>query len=292
MIISHIIGGLGNQMFQYALGRSRSLELGTPLRLHVSDFADYGLHQGFQLGNVFDCVFQFASEKEVRSFLGWRGYCLWRKILRRGSAAGLRGARFVVEPHFDYWPGILETPTDCYLAGYWQSEKYFRNNEKVIRSDFTFKVPLIGPNIEAASRIANSNAVSLHVRRGDYAANPRTLAVHGLCSLDYYRSAVDFVARHVESPEFFIFSDDIAWVREHLDITRACHYIDHNRGTDSHNDMRLMSLCRHHIIANSSFSWWGAWLNPRPDKIVIAPRRWFAGGQAVRDLIPESWVSL
>lgn len=292
MIISHIIGGLGNQMFQYALGRSRSLELGTSLRLHVSDFADYGLHQGFQLGDVFGGDFQLASEREVRAFLGWRGYRLCRRLLRRRSAAALRGSSFVVEPHFDYWPGILETAGECYLAGYWQSEKYFRNIEQVIRSDFTFRAPLTGSNIEAASRIANSNAVSLHVRRGDYAINPRTLAVHGLCSADYYHSAIDFVARHVEAPEFFIFSDDIPWVKEHLMISHPCHYVEHNKGANSHNDMRLMSLCRHHIIANSSFSWWGAWLNPAPDKIVVAPRRWFASGRSVMDLIPEGWVSL
>lgn len=292
MIISHVIGGLGNQMFQHALGRSRSLALGAPLRLHVSDFSGYGLHHGFQLGRVFDCDFQLASEQDVMAMLGWRGYRLCRRVLMNRRAAALRGGRFVVEPYFDYWPGISETTGHCYLVGYWQSEKYFRNIEKAIRADFTFKTPLTEQNTEWASRINNSTAVSLHVRRGDYAANPKTLAVHGLCSLDYYRSAVDFISRHVESPEFFIFSDDIPWVKEHLDIALPCHYIDHNKGADSHNDMRLMSLCRHHIIANSSFSWWGAWLNPRPDKIVIAPRRWFASGRDVRDLIPEGWMTL
>lgn len=292
MIISHIIGGLGNQMFQYALGRSRSLTIGTPLRLHVSDFAGYGLHQGFQLGHVFDCDFPLASDGDVRTLLGWRGYRLCRRVLMHSRAAALRGTRFVVEPHFDYWPGISETGGDCYLAGYWQSEKYFRHLEKVIRSDFTFRVPLAGQNNEWALRIGNARAVSLHVRRGDYASNPRTLAVHGLCPPDYYNSAIDFVTRRIESPEFFVFSDDIPWVREHLYITHPCHYIDHNKGGDSHNDMRLMSLCRHHIIANSSFSWWGAWLNSRSDKIVIAPQRWFANGRDVKDLIPEGWVTL
>jgi hypothetical protein len=292
MIISHIIGGLGNQMFQYASGRSRSLELGTRLRLHVADFADYGLHQGFQLGAVFGADFQLASEQEVSAFLGWRAHRLCRRLLARRSAAAFRGAKFVGEPCFDYWPGILETASDCYLAGYWQSEKYFRNSEETIRADFAFKTPLTGRNTETAANIANSNAVSLHVRRGDYAANPRTLAVHGLCSADYYHSAIKFVAGHVESPEFFIFSDDIPWVKQHLSIAHPCHYIEHNKGEDSHNDMRLMSLCRHHIIANSSFSWWGAWLNPTPDKIVVAPRRWFADGCSVKDLIPEGWVSL
>jgi hypothetical protein len=292
MIISHIIGGLGNQMFQYAAGRSRSLELGAPLLLHLSDFADYGLHQGFQLDQVFDGDFQFAQESDVRRFLGWRGYRLARKVLRRKVAAFLRGGKFVVEPGFEYWPGSSSVAKECYLVGYWQSEKYFRNVESAIRRDFSFKVPLTGLNAEWATRIASSTAVSLHVRRGDYVADPKALAVHGLCSLEYYHSAVERFIGELPSSEFFIFSDDIAWVREHLSITRPCHYIDNNKGADSYNDMHLMSLCRHHIIANSSFSWWGAWLNPRTDKKVIAPRRWFANGRPVHDLIPAGWVTL
>ena len=104
--------------------------------------------------------------------------------------------------------------------------------------------------------------------------------------------AVEFVTRKVDSPEFFIFSDDISWAKEHLRMAHPCHYVEHNQGADSYNDMRLMSLCRNHIIANSSFSWWAAWLNPASDKIVVAPRRWFADGRTVKDLIPEGWVSL
>lgn len=292
MIISNIIGGLGNQMFQYALGRSRSLALGTSLGLHVSDLAHYGSHQGFELGRVFNCDFRLVSEQDVRALLGWRGHRLSRRMLMQHSFAAFRGRRFVVEPDFDYWPGIANVTGNCYLAGHWQSEKYFRDIEAHIRSDFTFRAPLADRNIEWASRMESSTAVSLHVRRGDYAANPKTLAVHGLCSPDYYRSAVELVASRVESPEFFIFSDDLPWVKEHLSIAHPCHYIDNNQGGDSFNDMRLMSLCRHHIIANSSFSWWGAWLNPRADKIVIAPRQWFANGRVVKDLIPEGWTTL
>jgi hypothetical protein len=142
------------------------------------------------------------------------------------------------------------------------------------------------------SRIGDCQSVSLHVRRGDYATHARTRAVLGILPLDYYRAAIDYVAGRTESPELFIFSDDIPWAREHLDIPFPCHYIDHNKGPESYNDMRLMSVCRHHIIANSSFSWWGAWLNPAPDKIVVAPRRWFANGWSIEDLIPAAWVSL
>lgn len=292
MIIVNLIGGLGNQMFQYAAGRAVSLRLAAPLRLDVSGFAGYGLHQGFELSRVFACNPEIATEKEVRDLLGWRASSLARKILMRPSLAMLHGTTLVVDPHFHYWPGIREVSHDAFLAGYWQSEKYFNDASETIRADFTFRQPLSKQNAELAGRIDQTMAVSLHVRRGDYASNPKTNMAHGLCSLEYYRAAVLHMAEHIERPEFFVFSDDIAWVKANLEIDFPRRYVDHNQGAESYNDMRLMSLCRHHIIANSSFSWWGAWLNPDPDKIVIAPRRWFANGKRVEDLLPASWVSL
>jgi hypothetical protein len=199
---------------------------------------------------------------------------------------------FVVEPHFHYWPEINQVPRDCYLAGYWQSEQYFREAAPAIHADFTFKSLPANRNAELAEQIGQVNAVSLHVRRGDYVNNPKTNVVHGVCSLDYYRDAVRHVASRVENPYFFIFSDDMAWVKEHLKMDLPCQYVDHNCGAESYNDMRLMSLCRHHIIANSSFSWWGAWLNRNPDKIVVAPKKWFANDKNISDLFPAGWVIL
>ena len=140
--------------------------------------------------------------------------------------------------------------------------------------------------------------VSLHVRRGDYASNPKTTSTHGLCSLDYYRAAVTHVASKVENPEFFIFSDDIDWVRANLQLDFPHHFVAHNQGATSYNDMRLMSLCSHHVIANSSFSWWAAWLSGI-DKgnggAVIAPRQWFAGAAGrvgAANRFPSHWELL
>lgn len=292
MIISSIIGGLGNQMFQYAAGRALSLRLSAPLRLDVSGFSGYGLHQGFELSGVFACNAEIATEEEVRDLLGWRAFRVARKILFRPSLAMLHGTSLIVEPHFHYWPGIKRVPHNTYLAGYWQSEKYFSDVSETIRADFSFRHPLSNQNADLAGRIGQAMAVSLHIRRGDYLSDPKTYAAHGLCSLEYYRAAVLHVADHVEFPEFFVFSDDIAWAKANLEMDFPCRYVNHNQGTESHNDMRLMSLCKHHIIANSSFSWWGAWLNPCPDKIVIAPRRWFANDNDVEDLFPAGWVTL
>jgi hypothetical protein len=176
--------------------------------------------------------------------------------------------------------------------GNWQSERYFVDVMDMIRADFTFGTAPAGRNTELAELIGNTTAVSLHIRRGDIAANPTSLAVHGLCSLDYYRKAIEYVASKLAKPEFIIFSDDMHWVRENLQVNYPCHYVDHNIGIESYNDMRLMSLCHHHIIANSSFSWWGAWLNPSKEKMVVAPKRWFASNYDSSDIVPSSWKQI
>ena len=187
---------------------------------------------------------------------------------------------------------LVDMPDTCYLMGNWQSERYFAQVADTIRADFSFKALPSGRNAELADLIGKTTAVSLHVRRGDIASNPASLAVHGLCSLDYYRRAIEYVATRVAKPEFVIFSDDMAWVLENLHVDYPCHYVDHNKGLESYNDMRLMSLCHHHIIANSSFSWWGAWLNPDRDKIVVAPQCWFAANYDSSDIVPASWAQM
>jgi hypothetical protein len=292
MIIVNVIGGLGNQMFQYAAGRSLSLDIEQPLRLDVSGFANYGLHQGFELDSVFACPIKRATAENVHEILGWQSKPFAKRILSRPFLARLRRHSFIVEPYFHYWPGLSHVPCDSYLSGYWQSEKYFKAHEEVIRRDFAFKEVLSGRNKDIAEQIASSNAVSLHVRRGDYVNNPKTQAAHGLCSVDYYQTAIRYVSEGVDQPHFYVFSDDIPWVKDNLKFDFSCQYVDHNKGKASYNDMHLMSLCRHHIIANSSFSWWGAWLNPNPEKIVVAPRNWFANDNNVDDLLPQAWIRL
>lgn len=292
MIITNIIGGIGNQMFQYASGRALSLARQVPHSLDITDFVDYKLHQGFELQRVFDCPVRIASGAEVRALLGWQASLLVRRMLARPALSMFRRQVNVFEPHFNYWPGINEVPANSYLIGYWQTEKYFREVAQTIRADFTFKSPLSPRNAELVGQIRGTNAVSLHVRRGDYVKNPKTMAAHGVCSLDYYRLAIQYVAARVDRPVFFIFSDDLDWVRKNLKINFSCKYVDHNQGAESYNDMRLMSLCRHHIIANSSFSWWAAWLNPSSEKIVVSPKKWFTRRVDVQDLIPDGWVRL
>lgn len=292
MVISNLLGGLGNQMFQYAAGRALSLQQGQTLLLDISDYSGYDLHQGFELNRIFDCALNLATESDVRSILGWQSSVAVRRLLKRPAFSIFRRKGFVVEPYFHYWQEINSVPCECYLTGYWQSEKYFNDAASQIRSDFTFKPDLGKENAELGIKINQVNAVSLHVRRGDYANNPTTTAAHGLCSIEYYLEAIRYVAQRVQQPHFFIFSDDIPWVKKNLKIDFPHQFVEHNKGAESYNDMRMMSMCDHHIIANSSFSWWGAWLNSDPDKIVIAPKRWFGTNVDVKDLLPKEWIKM
>lgn len=292
MIITEILGGLGNQMFQYAAGRALALRLGQPLRLDISGFTSYDLDRAFELDHVFACDVSLATSDDLRSVLGWQ-YSGWmRRLLRKPLLAPVRCKRFVVEPHFPYWTGWRELSGNCYLAGFWQTEKYFAEIAQTLRAEFAFKPALSQRNAALAQLIQQVNAISLHVRRGDYVQDQRTYRTHGLCPISYYQAAIRHMVGQIERPHFFIFSDDVAWVRQHLHIDFPCTYVDHNQSKESFNDMRLMSMCRHHILANSSFSWWGAWLNARADKIVLAPQRWFANATDTRDLLPQGWLAL
>jgi len=292
MVIVRLSGGLGNQMFQYAAARALAWAREQPLTLDVSGFETDSFHRQFELARVFDCAVTVASAADLRKVLGWQASDAVRRALLQPALACLRSDAYVVEPHFRHWRGLEHVPDDCYLCGYWQSEKYFAAAAATLRADFRFRQRPGAHDSAILERIAATNAVSVHLRRGDFAADATVKAKHGLCPPDYYHAASRYVAERVAQPHFFVFSDDIDWAKDNFQLEFPCSFIDHNRGADSSNDMRLMSACRHHICANSSFSWWGAWLNPKPDKIVIAPRRWFAGEIDASDLIPGGWVTL
>lgn len=292
MIVTQIYGGLGNQMFQYAAGRALSLARDETLGLDTSAFFAYALHQGFELARVFDLNTPQLSREQLHQSFGWRVFPLAQRLAARWPHFPLADKRMVIEPHLDYWAGMADVPSHAYLRGYWQSDRYFQACADTIRADFQFKNSLQGKALAWAEHMQAVPSVSLHIRRGDYVANPTAFAYHGVCAPDYYREAVDAIATQVDCPEFFVFSDDLAWARENLNLQYPVHYVDGNDGINSYRDMQLMSLCCHHIIANSSFSWWGAWLNARADKRVIAPARWFAAKPAPKGLLPESWIVL
>lgn len=279
-------------MFQYAAGRALSLARGVPLRLDTQDFKGYTLHNGFELHRIFYIETELADARDVRHVLGWRAFSPLRRKLFHKRFMKFRGKHLFVDSLSNHRYNMADMTEKCYLMGNWQSERYFSQVAETIRRDLSFKTPLTGRNNALMKLMAKNEVVSLHVRRGDIASNPASLAIHGLCSLEYYRRAIEYVTARVAKPEFVIFSDDMTWVRKNLSIDYPCHYVDHNKGLESYNDMHLMSLCDHHIIANSSFSWWGAWLNPKGDKIVVAPQQWFLANYDSSDIVPSSWIRI
>lgn len=293
MIVLHLSGGLGNQMFQYAFGRATANRLGVELVLDLSD-PTLSIHQGVELNRVFGIQVKVATESDLYAVLGWQRPKIVRKVVKKLGFTSVVAKHWVEEPHFQFSSKMLHVPDKTYLSGYWQSEKYFEDAIECIRDEFKFSQSPTALNKVLAQEIANSEttAISLHVRRGDYVHNQVVSQVHGSCSLAYYRTAAQYVMQRVENPLFYIFSDDMDWVRSHLEMPFPHKLIAHNRGESSYEDMRLMSLCQHHIIANSSFSWWGAWLNSNPEKIVVAPKNWFVDESRPHDLFPLGWVVL
>jgi len=292
MIISHLLGGLGNQMFQYAAGRALSSRLSQELRLDISDFSSYGLHQGYELNRIFGIQVPAATKHDLQEILGWRSSKLTKKVLKRKFFSSVRGNKLIFEPHFHFWNGLAGVTSDAYLYGYWQSEKYFQGTQDLIRKDFVFQAPLDPRNQELLIQMDKGSAISIHIRRGDYISSAANQKVFHALPITYYQDAINFIAARVANPHFYIFSDDMEWVKNQLPISFPKTYIDHNRGSESYLDMRLMSHCQHHIIANSSFSWWGAWLNPSTEKIVLAPAKWFSNHFQCADLVPERWLRI
>lgn len=199
----------------------------------------------------------------------------------------------VRERNFGFDPSILDAPAHCYLQGYWQSFKYFEAIEPVIRQEFTVSGNLSERNAEMADRILGKRAVSVHIRRGDYASNEQTNRYHGTCSPEYYYAAEKLLRNRVGDLHLFVFSDDPKWASENLRFSSPTVIISHNAPDRGHEDLRLMTMCHHHILANSTFSWWGAWLSKHTHKVVIAPKKWFReAGHSTEDLIPKSWITL
>jgi hypothetical protein len=291
MIIARIIGGLGNQMFQYAAGRQLAATHNTILKLDVSDFKDYNLHDyGLSAFNIKELVATPNETKLLKEADSGSFKKKLKKILRRPSKLGITHIR---ENQYHFDPELLTMPDSVYLDGYWQSEKYFSDIADIVKKEFTVRLPQAGKNLELARQITSCESVSLHVRRGDYVTDEKTKTIHGTCDLDYYARCIERLTEKVHRPCFFIFSDDPEWAEENLRIAHPATFVSHNGPEKNYEDLRLMSQCRHHIIANSSFSWWGAWLGQHRGTIVYAPKRWFNTPTFnTKDLLPDSWTPI
>ena len=285
MIYSRLLGGLGNQLFQYAAGRALSLRRGTGLVLDMRAASRAPAH--FRPALHHFAIEHVSGKSLPPDKTQPLAYAFWRYGGGRPTFLRERGLGFN--------RAVFDAPDETYLHGYFQSEKYFADAIGTIRSDLRIVTPPDRENLAALEEIGAARmAISLHVRRGDYVNDTKGNRTHGTCDEAYYRAALDAVERRAGSGmTVFVFSDDPDWARSNLNLDRDLRVFDHNGPEQHYEDLRLMAACRHNVIANSTFSWWGGWLNPDPEKIVAAPARWFADPKVSNpDIRPDGWIAI
>lgn len=288
MIVTRLKGGLGNQMFQYAVGRRVSLVNKVPLKLNLSLYPEYG-ERKFGLDN-FNIQATIATGEEIRRFHTIDIETIIRKFLPyyRKKIVYEKG------PFFD--PNILNIRRKrLYIVGHWEAEGYFKDVAQIIRKDFTLKKPLASEYKKIVEKMGKSNSVSLHIRRGDQLTEKYQKGNKVVLPQSYFREGLAYISTKVKKPIIFISSDDIGWVKDNFKIDFPVIYLSEPKLLD-YEELILMSYCKNNIIPDSSFSWWAAWLNTNPDKIVIAPANWRKDPQEnekyTAGLIPDDWIKI
>lgn len=288
MIVFFGQGGLGNQLFQYATARRIAEKTGQDLVLDAHWFEN---PRRGETPRKLELE-KYALPLRVATYSEQQR---WRFLRGRigGKLSFLSGLALLKEQGSAVDRRLFSTRGKCYLLGYWQSEKYFSDIRDVLIKELR---PVLPPSPEDEAvmvKMSCSNSISLHVRRGDYVSSKSAASYHGVCSLAYYNKAVLHMKDQLGSDiRFFVFSDDPNWVKENLKLDADVVYVSHNSPSDAFQDIRLMSACKHHILANSSFSWWGAWLGEWRDGLVIAPSQWYASGKETPDLLPREWLKI
>jgi hypothetical protein len=278
------MGGLGNQMFQYAMGKRVSLDLGVKLTLDESHFSNHASGEAIREYEL-DCFRINAKRilKPTEEHTRKRGLFLTPKPLNIYTEGG---------PAFD--PGALKQADNTLYVGYWQNEQYFNKIQSTIRHNFTFIKPLSKAKQTVAEQIQSTpGSIALQIRRGDYVTNANSNKFHGLAPMEYYERAVEELVKKIKRPTFFVISDDDEWCKKNLKLGYPTIFVEHVPGT-GHEDMNLMSQCQHQIIANSSFGWRAAWHNKNPTTIIVAPKIWFQDKAANRQIqiVPKAWARL
>jgi hypothetical protein len=286
MIIVRISGGLGNQMFQYAMARSFSKNKNNIFKLDLSFYLKQTL-RNYEL-NLFHIEENIASDEESILLRGKKG--LYYKV-RKKLKFPLKYPDTVVKEKFDsnIESNLSYSQEDIYLDGVWQNQIYFADIRDKLIDDFTPKNMLSKEAKNYMKDIKKKNSISLHVRRGDYIVNNHTNSFHGICDIKYYKTSIEYICRNVQNPIFYIFSDDIKWCEENFSFLKDKIYVKKTKSAIE--DLELMKNCHHNIIANSSFSWWGAWLNDFEKKIVITPKIWW-NAMPERHIAPKEWIKI
>lgn len=301
MIIIRISGGLGNQMFQYALGRALAIKNNTDLFLDLSGLVTKPgeAPRHFSL-DIFNTKYKVATKDDfvalgIANPAGQTLPLRAKRYIKRAveSLLPLEKRKVIIEPRFSFVPEIARLSDNHYLSGVWQSEKYFKSVEKELRNDFTFKEKITGDFANIAKMIQNSDSVCINVRRADYVTDPKIRSKLGFVGKKYYENAVSFMQKRSSDARFFVFSDDMDWCKENLDFIPNVFFVSHEHaGKSFGNYLQLMSLSRHYIIPNSTFAWWAVWLNVNPGKIVTAPKKWFASDLDDSDLVQSDWIRM
>ena len=293
MIVTKLMGGMGNQMFQYAFGKYLAIKHNVPLKIDTRFLLDRSPREaGFVYRNydldIFNLNPEVASTDEVGSLTHRFSNKFANKILSKVIG---RKHTHVLEPHFNFSQKCFCASENSYLEGYWQTEKYFKPVEELLRNnEFTFKYPIAPLAAGLSNVILTSNSVCVNIRRGDFVTND----FHGAVGIDYYKQAETIILPNVTNPHYFVFSDEIDWCRENILFAGQVTYVGHEyAGVKFQDYLRLMVICKHFIIPNSSFAWWAVWLNESKNKTVIAPKKWFNNSNwDTCDLTPKEWIKI
>ena len=282
------MGGLGNQMFQYALGRRLAFDRDVPLKLDLSWFKTQELRK-FEL-DQFNIQAEIATDDEVYRvrYFSYNRYFRKAYSIFQNQLPDWKRQWIKEKDMGNFDRNILKVTKNCFLTGYWQSEKYFKPISSKLKEDFSIKEMFSSKNhVMADDILSKHDSVSVHLRRGDYVTKDTG---HWVCPVDYYQRSMKFITQKFKTAHFYFFSDDIEYTRLNLYTEHPSTFIKSN-GNDV-IDQKLMSLCHHHINANSSFSWWGAWLGEKTDSFVIVPNHWYTKRSFPPDRVPERWVAL
>lgn len=277
MIIINLTGGLGNQMFQYAFGRYLSLKYNTVLKYHFTN-ALFNTQRMFAL-DVYNTQATEATNEDLKNFGIVQNKYINRILYLLDERYGIQFNKNIVTQRAPYIfnESLRNSPNNRYIQGYFADERYFKGVENVVINEFTSKKLLDKRNVGLIRDIKRSNSVSIHVRRGDLVTNKANAINNGFIGLEYYIYSINKIKKTISNPHFYVFSDDIPWCKKNLTMLMdKVIFINHNIGTDSYKDLLLMKECKHNILANSTFSRWGSYLNQNANKISIAPDSYFA----------------
>lgn len=295
-VVVSLCGGLGNQLFQYAMGRALAERSAAELALDLKWFSNVIGSQDTTLRSYALGAFNLPVSIQYDAPTVSQSKSLLARVMRRFFKARFQSQLNIPvlnESGFAYDPSTLLLSSPVWLNGYWQSYRYFEPIANQIREELATPRNMSLGSRDVLDQIKNSDSICIHVRRGDYVSNVHAAATHGVCGVDYYSKGVSLVSKGLSSPHCFVFSDDPDWVRENIRFECPITVVDVNGPDDAHQDLWLMAACKRFVIANSSLSWWGAWLGSSDSKVVIAPKNWFLSGQHdTKDLIPVEWVRL